>query len=163
MNFDLRLFARGVERTSGMNRTVAICRAVLAVSAAFVLVGCGSENPFDHVQIRGAVTYQDGSPIPGHRVQVTFIPQRDPLDAKTHPKNGYTDLGSEGQTGIITSYKYGDGVVRGKHKVVVLSLTAEDTPTSAVPKEYWSEQTTPLEIDTADSPFELKVRRPTPK
>ena len=152
-----QLMRAGVATWIATNRSLA-----LAVSVAVSLVGCGSENPFDQTQIQGTVTYEDGSPIPGD-VHATFVPTLAPLDAKTYPKNGHAQLDSAGNFSIVTSYRHADGVVEGKHKVLVVSRNANGKPTDAVPKEYWSEHTTPLEIDTADSPFQLKVRKPTSK
>lgn len=153
---DVRAETNGTRRVNGS-------AVALVVSVAVSLVGCGSENPFDHAQIQGTVTYEDGTPIPGNSVHATFVPTLAPLDAKTYPKNGHAQLDSAGNFSIVTSYRHADGVVEGKHKVLVVSRNANGKPTDAVPKEYWSEHTTPLAIDTADSPFQLKVRKPASK
>ena len=51
----------------------------------------------------------------------------------------------------------GDGLVPGKYKVVLGPVPLSP---SVAPPEYGSMNNTPLEIDTANSPFDLKVRKP---
>jgi hypothetical protein len=125
------------------------------------LVGCGPNEPFTHAQIHGKVTYEDGTPIEAHRVRLIFEPQTPPIDQKTHPRPGETDLAADGTFSDVSSHKYGDGVVVGKHKVVVIPLDDQERETNAVPKEYKRADTTPLEIDTADfsedNPYHLKI------
>lgn len=122
-------------------------------------LGCGSGNPWDPVKVSGKVTYEDDSPIPGG-MRLYFIPQTPPIDDKTFPRQGGTNVGAEGTFDAVTTYKFGDGLIPGKHKVVVSAggRGARGKPT--VPPEYGAEETTPLEIDTADSPLHIKIRKP---
>jgi hypothetical protein len=123
--------------------------------------GCNSENPFDQVQVKGTVTYEDGTPIPGEYVELEFLPQAAPKDARTYPRPGRAAVDtSTGKFDTVTSYKYGDGIVAGQHKVLVHSLDSGRRPTGAVPKEYSDAATTPLTVDTAESPFRLTIRKP---
>ena len=145
--------------SSAWNQAVKCGGALLALAFVLAVVGCGSDNPFDQVQVSGKVTFDDGTPIPGE-VHVTFVPQTDPLDPKTYPKNGYTRADAQGNFSAFTSYRDGDGVVQGKHKVLIVTRDPIGRATDTIPQEYWGAQTTPLEVDTADSPFDLKVRKP---
>jgi len=135
---------------------VPICWGVL------VLTGCGASSaPFDYVQVAGKVTYEDGTLIPAAGIRITFLSQTPTEDPKTHPRPGQAEANvADGTFETVTSYKYADGVVRGRHKVVVVSMDAQQRRTDAVPLEYTDPRRTPLEVDTADAPFHLKIRKP---
>jgi len=123
-------------------------------------VGCGSSNPWDPVEVTGKITYEDDSVIPGG-ARLYFMPQTPPLDAKTFPRQGVVDINAaDGTFEYVTTYKYADGLIPGKHKVVVSAGSRGGSASSAVPKVYSSVTTTPLEIDTADSPLHIKIRKP---
>lgn len=123
-------------------------------------VGCGSKEPFGMVQASGKVTYDDGSTIPVDSLTVTFLSETPPVDAKTYPRPGMATVDkTTGEFKAITTHKAHDGVVRGKHKVV-LGTPKGAPPPSIVPPEYCDASKTPLEVDTAKQPFELKVRKP---
>lgn len=134
--------------------------AVLAIAAlACVISGCGDSNtPFGIVLVEGKVTYEDGTPIPG--VAVQFVPQASPLDPKTFPRPGVAGIANDGTIEQVTTYEYGDGLVPGKHKVIVKSKTGNGQRTDAVDPKYSSADTTPLVVDTAESPFDIKVEKP---
>ena len=128
------------------------------IVVTLALAGCGSASPFDKVQVSGRVTYEDGSAIPGDRVEVEFRSLTPAIDKKTHPRPGVAIAQPDGSFDVVTSHKYGDGLIVGRHKVLIRSLNTDGRPTGAVPAEYDRSDTTPLEVDTADSPFDLKVR-----
>jgi hypothetical protein len=121
--------------------------------------GCGSGSPFDYVKVNGKVTYDDGSPIPNGGLRIRFAPVDPPKVENAVPRPAYAKFNEKGDFDSVTSYKYGDGLIPGKHKV---AIEAADGPTNklAVPKEYTSISTTPLVIDTADSPLDIKVPKP---
>lgn len=128
-------------------------------TAACLLGGCGSDLPFGAMMpIEGTITYEDGTPIPG--VYLQFIPQTPPLDAKTYPRPGVAQVDADGTIVLVSSYKYRDGIVSGKHKVMVKSQDGAGVPTGAVDKKYGSARTTPLVVDTANMPFQIKVEKP---
>lgn len=135
--------------------------AVTGTLLAFVslVAGCNSsDTSFGVVQVQGKVTYEDGSPIPG--VAVQFVPQTPPIDAKTVPRPGVADIADDGTIEYVTTYDYGDGLVPGKHKVIVKSKTGNGQRTNAVDSVYSSANSTPLIVDTAEVPFEIKVPKP---
>ena len=131
---------------------------------AVTLVGCGPAEPFTHAQISGKVTYEDGTPIQAHRVRIQFLPQAAPVDQKTHPRVGVAELEPDGSFSNVTSHKYGDGVVIGKHKVTLTPLDKDERELKVIPEKYMRADTTDLEIDTADyssdNPYHLKVPKP---
>jgi hypothetical protein len=119
--------------------------------------GCGSDSPFDYVPVQGKVTYEDGSLIPGS-FQLRFQSLAPPIGT-AHPRPAMAEVKSDGTFDVVTSYKYGDGLVPGRHKVVIAYAT-DAAGRSLVPEEYTTVMATPLEIDTADSPLEIKVPKP---
>ncbi|MEX2091259.1 MAG: hypothetical protein WD971_01215 [Pirellulales bacterium] len=138
----------------------------MAVAGAFlVCVGCGSGNPWDPVRVSGKITYEDGSVIPVGGMRLYFMPQTPPIDAKTFPRQGVVGVNvSDGSFDKITTYKYADGLIPGKHKVIVAPSERRGGggggSAVTIPKEYTSLDTTPIEIDTADSPIHIKIRKP---
>lgn len=136
------------------------CQRVLLPCLLLLLSGCAHE-PFPMASVSGKVTYEDGSLIPVERLCVVFTSQSAPVDAKTHPRPATASVDKEtGAIHSVTTHKFNDGLVRGKHKVTFGVLGGGIPPTSAVPPEYTDAATTPLEVDTANQPFELKVRKP---
>ena len=127
-----------------------------------VLAGCGSPEPFELVKVSGRITYEDGTLIPteGNYVRLTFYSQAPPLDAKTHPRPGTAEVDLlDGTFTCATTHRWGDGLTAGKHKVVVSTTVLQQLP-KGVPPEYNDPNRTPLEVDTAQQPFELKIRKP---
>jgi hypothetical protein len=131
------------------------------VGLLVALAGCGSGNPWDPVRVTGTITYEDGSLIPVKSLKLYFVPQTPPADAKTFPREGAVGVNvSDGTFKDVTTYKYADGLIPGKHKVVVVAYDGERDLSPKVPKEYSAPTTTTLEIDTADAPLEIKIRKP---
>lgn len=127
-----------------------------------VLSGC-SDTPYDIVPISGKVTYEDGQPIPADSVYVWFYPQVDPRSAKVQPRPGVAELNSEdGTFAYASTCEHADGVIPGRHKVVVKLADESQTGAEAIPKIYTDPATTPLEIEVTEGNqyFELSVKRP---
>ena len=126
-----------------------------------VLAGCGSGDPFKYVQVSGKVTYEDGSLIPIDGMALTFYPQGGALDAKTRPRPGMTTVDrATGEFHSVTSHMPGDGLVPGKYKATLLEGNRMPLPADIVPPEYGDPFKTPLEVDTANVPFHLEIRKP---
>ncbi len=141
---------------SGREKMAAFSLACCLLLAA----GCGDGDPFGYAQISGTVCFEDGTLIPADFILV-FYPQSGPLDAKTHPRCGTAVVDREsGRFDSATSHKPGDGLVRGKHKVILATRSHGALPPSIVPPEYCSPVKTPLEVDTAQQSFELRVKKP---
>lgn len=82
-----------------------------------------------------------------------------PKMEKAYPRPALARVNDKGEFDAVTSYKYGDGLIPGKHKVSIDLGTGPDKK-PLVPKEYTSIATTPLEVDTAKLPFDIKVPKP---
>lgn len=120
------------------------------------LAGCGGggEDPFGYVQIEGTVKYDDGTLLQGDRISVTFKPLSEPIDAKTHPPMGFAEVNvGDGSFSKISSGGYQNGLVPGKHKVTI------DVVGGKIPKQYSNSDLTPLEIDTDNPPFDLRISK----
>ncbi len=141
---------------------ISFCEAsALLLLALLCSTGCNDASPYPLVSISGQVTYDDGSPIPADSITVIFDPQVAPLDAQTHPKPATAEVNvADGTFDVVSTFHYGDGVIRGPHKIRVISYDAQQQVTDAVPAEYRSPETTPLkaEID-AGQHVELKIRK----
>jgi hypothetical protein len=135
---------------------------------SLVVAGCAGE-PFPYVQVSGKVTYEDGTPIPCHRLRVIFVPQTPPIDKKTFPKAGeaniFRDKSPDGSFGYpyVTTYKY-DGLIRGKHKVHLDPRDENDQPLhQLIPREMLDPNTSGIEVDTEVQPILIKVKKPAGK
>lgn len=131
-------------------------RALVLAVAAVTAAGCGQAGPFDYVPVSGHVVFEDGTPLAVGRV--IFQPLAEPVDG-AHPRAGAADLDSSGNFSSATSYKPGDGLVPGQHKVAIMFAVDEDGR-ALVSKEFTRMTTTPLVVDTDDSPFTITVSRP---
>lgn len=131
-----------------------------AVLVLMCLAGCGNREPYRQVSVSGTITYQDGSLIPVDKLVLTFLPQGEPIDAKTHPRPGTARVDTNGHFDSATTHKANDGLVQGKHKVSLAGVNGMPLPSSIVGPEYCDLAKTPLEVDTAVGPFDLKVRKP---
>ncbi|HEX4414775.1 MAG TPA: hypothetical protein VH107_14165 [Lacipirellulaceae bacterium] len=120
--------------------------------------GCGSDSPFKYVRASGRITYEDGSPIPGG-IRLMFVPDGIEAIGNAHARMGIANVDSTGKVESVTSYKPGDGLVPGKHKVVIQGA-ADRGGTPAVPKEDTAAETTKITVDTNSLPFEIKVPKP---
>jgi hypothetical protein len=141
-----------------INRCFSSWKWALALVA---LGGCGSSDPFDYVQVQGKVTYDDGSTIPAQFIRVTFVPQTPPADVKTHPRPGVAEVDvATGSFNVVSSHNFGDGIVRGAHKVTIVALDQQLNATPAVPAVYADVNTTPLAVDASASPYHFQVRKP---
>ncbi len=143
-------------------RTTTVRCALGAWVAAAGAIGCSGGNPYDMVEVAGTVTYEDGSLIPADSIMLKFDPQAAPLDTKTHPRKGFADVNvSDGTFQFATTHKHADGLVAGKHKVLVAARLKKGNAANLVPKEYQRPDTTPVEIDTDELPLKIQVRKPT--
>lgn len=123
------------------------------------LTGCGSNDPFDYVPVSGKVTYDDGTTLPIGGFRIVFTSQDAAPVGTAHPRPGIAEVDANGVFEQVTSYRYGDGLVPGKHKVAI-QVSQEQGKAAIVPKEYTNPLTTPLVVDTDDAPFEIKVPKP---
>lgn len=129
-------------------------------SAAVIhLMGCRSNGPFQYIPVHGQLTYEDGSTIPAKGMRLQFEPLDVTAKNGMFPRTASTGLDAEGRFGEVTSYKYGDGLVPGRHKVAIAYATDAEGKL-LVPKECTNLATTPLVVDTAELPLAIKVPKP---
>ena len=157
-----------IKKRSVFGSAFAVCRPAMRAACGLILLaasavlGCGGDgDPFSYVRVTGKVTYEDGSLIPAQELILNFVSETPPLDAKTYPRAGMVPVDpATGKFGVPSTHKANDGVVRGKHKVTITTVNQQPLSPKLVPKEYADDKTTPLEVDTAQPFFELKVRKP---
>lgn len=118
--------------------------------------GCGSGSPYAYQKVEGRISYEDGTPLPGN-VVLRFVAQDAPAIEGAVPRPAMANADAQGRFDCVTSYKYGDGLIKGKHKV---ALEVSPNAKPVVPKEYTNAATSPLIIDTANTPLEIKVPKP---
>jgi hypothetical protein len=135
-------------------RLILLRRLCLVLILGSGLPGCDSGNsPFKYVPVSGKVSYEDGTPIKaGIRLQFKSLDQS--AIESAHPRPALTTIDAEGNFENVTSHKYGDGLVPGKHQVAILDAD------KLVPPEYTNVNTSPLIVDTANLPLEIKVPKP---
>ena len=125
------------------------------------LPGCNrSGSPFTSVPVSGKVTYDDGSTIPVQGMTIFFHSLEPPRDGM-HPRPAKAGVGPDGTFKDVTTYKFADGLVLGKHKV---SLVAQkgDKLTKEIPRDNALPDKTPLvvEVTEAGQFIEIKVPKP---
>jgi hypothetical protein len=135
----------------------------LAVSAVLlplaISLGCGSKGPFTYRKTTGTVTYEDGQPI-APEVTLRFTSLAESPDGKSFPRPATAHADAQGNFAAVTSYKYGDGLIPGKHKVV-LEVGPGPNGKPLVPPDYANVAKTPLIVDSSTTDhLEIKVPRP---
>lgn len=142
-------------------KSVRLSELMLAATLSVLLVGCsGSGGPFDYVPVTGKVTYDDGTLIPVSGMKIYFHSLEPPKDGM-HVRPGIGSVGPDGTFKDITSYKYADGLIRGKYKV---SLVSGEPGKKApkIPKECALPDKTPLRVDVTESGQFLEIKVPKP-
>jgi hypothetical protein len=124
-------------------------------------LGCGSGSPYDYVKVRGKIVYEDGTPIPAKGLRLRFSALDAPQVNNAVPRPAFARVNDNGEFDGVTSYKPDDGLIPGKHKVAIETGGGMGGKVP-VPAKFQSISTTPLVIDTADSPLEIKVPKPKP-
>ena len=137
-------------------------KLLLAACLAVAGAGCQGDNPFSQVQVSGTVLYEDGSVIPVEGLKLWFDCQEAPKDSgRSHPRAGSAPVNvADGTFSTATTRVYGDGLVRGKHKVMLDLIPRKEGPAQPVPLEFTAAATTPLVVDTRTFPLEIRIPRP---
>lgn len=134
-------------------------RAIVIPVLLACLLGCGDDIPFEYVPVKGQITYEDGSLIPATGMKLQFASLDVAPVQGMHPRPATASLDAEGHFSNATSYKYGDGLVPGRHKVAI-GYARDPQGNILVPKECTNLSTTPLIVDTSDVPLQIKVPKP---
>ena len=136
-------------------------RCAFAIAGALVACGCtGSVSPYDYIPVSGTVTYEDGSPLPIGGYALNFYALDAPdVEQGARPRPAQARVDASGKFEYVTSYKHADGLIPGRHRVAFFYAT-DKAGKSVVPKDYTLPGSSPLIVDTADAPLEIKVPRP---
>ena len=131
----------------------------LLIGLLGLATGCGSSDPFEYVPATGKMVYEDGSTIPLNGARIQFYSQDAPQAANAHPRAALATLNADSEFDAVTSHKYGDGLIPGKHKVVI-QADAVQSGKPIFPASCNNLAETPLVVDTADLPLVIKVPKP---
>lgn len=117
-----------------------------------IACGCGRHPPFEMVAVTGRILSRDEKPLNCPRLEVVFIP--DANESHTgglgpRPARALVNV-ANGRFGDLTTWSAGDGVVAGKHKVLVIARDKHGQPHPAVSSKYGSPRTTPLSVEVID-------------
>ena len=134
-------------------------RRIGCLLLAAACIGCGDDNPFDYIPVSGRLSYDDGTPIPASGIRLGFSVQGvEPRDGK-YPLPGEALVDAQGNFSQVTTYRPGDGLIPGMHRVSIHYAT-DGKGKLLIPKDYSHPSTSPLVVDTANLPLEIKVPRP---
>jgi hypothetical protein len=143
-----------------------LAAAAVMASLALISRGCfgGSDDPFQYKRISGKICYEDGAIIPAKGLVLTFIPLETVSNNKRFARPGLALVDDKtGEFRSATTRKPSDGVVFGRHRVVLSVSTGEPLSDVVVPVVYKDQIRSPLEVDTRDQPFDIRVARPQKK
>ena len=107
------------------------------------------------------MSYTDGTPIPA-KLKLIFIAVNPPtVDQTTQARPAGAITNTDGTFDVVTCHTYDDGLIPGKHKVVLTVAAGRggDSGTNLF-AEYSDPNKTPIEVDTANLPMEIKVKKP---
>ena len=107
-----------MKKTTYRQEFLAIC------TVSVLLAGCGTSNPFESVPVSGKVTYEDGSPAP---VSKMFFKCLEAPKDGMYPRLASVPVQSDGTFENVTTYKFGDGLVIGKHKVSLVGDSKQNS------------------------------------
>lgn len=123
--------------------------------------GCGSSGPFEYTPASGKITYEDGTLIPAPSMRVIFTALDHQDDPQFKPRPAMANFNAAtGEFDSVTSYKFGDGLVSGRHRVALAAVDATGKDLKLFPEVYSDIRKSPLIIDTADLPLVIKVPKP---
>ncbi len=140
--------------------------AAVLLALALIARGCAvrSDDPFRYVGVYGKVCYEDGTPIPAKSLVVTFIPVETVSQNKKFARPGLALVDENtGEFRSATTRKPKDGIVFGRHRVVLGSSDRDPLSDDVVPAVYRNQAQSPLEVDTRMQPFDIRIARPRKK
>lgn len=138
-----------------------VCARLLGILLAFTLaVGCGSNQLQDYVPVSGKVTYEDGSLIDAQYITVTFLPLATTADPERPLRPSMAEVNvADGTFAGATTRTPDDGIMTGKHRVVIKACDELMNLVPGFPRKYADEADSPLEADSSNSPFHFLVER----
>jgi hypothetical protein len=122
-----------------------------------------TSDPFTYHRVSGRVVYEDGIPIPAGDLTLTFVPMVGTAGGARHPRPGHATVMTEtGDFACASTRRHGDGLVAGRHKVLVTGPNRLPLAKEVLSADYAAYDTTPLEVDTRTQRFDIIVKRPMP-
>lgn len=119
--------------------------------------GCGPSR----VPVSGKVLYSDQRVIPAGKIYIQLFSESS-KDKQNLVSSGTVDVTTGAFKDLTT--RAGPGVLRGKHKVVILATDPSGYKGSKeVPQEYSSPDTTPLTVEVTKANQELQILIPKPE
>ena len=134
-------------------------RCCIVVALLALSLGCGSSEPFQYVPAKGRVIYENGSPVPLGGARLLFFVQDVGASGEAVPRPALANLNAQGEFDVVTSHKYGDGLIPGKHKVVIQADAVRDG-NQIFPDACTNVLFLFLFFDTAELPLVIKVPKP---
>ncbi len=132
-----------------------------ALTTLVLVAGCGDAGPpFETATVSGRITLSDGRRLDPEETIVRFIPQKiAPIDGQ-HPRTGEAHLTDDGRLAKVTTYKPGDGLIVGRHKVVLESYLSDGT--QMFDARYADSRRTPWEVEVKKgqpNEFHLEIKK----
>jgi hypothetical protein len=113
--------------------------------------------------VSGKLTYDDGSPVPGHRIQIVFIPLVPEGQSSNRDRPSIADVNAEdGTFKVASTYEEGDGATVGMHRIMVTVLGLDGKLSDAIPRVFADPRTTPLKIEIEDRKNWIHFQVPRP-
>lgn len=145
------------KRDANLGATLAKWFVVLVVGS--VMAGCGGRPTT--AQVRGRVTFKDGSIPQGEVCVVRFEPTADSTAPIRKAANG--EIGTDGSF-VMYTRKPGDGVFLGSYAVTFSVWKDRFKPESLIAERYTNASTTPYKVDVEqdlnDLVFEIEPVEP---
>ena len=136
---------------------------MLLVLVCWLRLGCGSGRPFDYVTRFRQSLVRRWHSDPRGVIRLSFAAQDAAAVGDAYPDRASPIVNAQGEFDCVTSYKYGDGLIPGKHKVAIRT-SPSNSGKSVVPKEYLSaDDHTALRRYALDAPLISKCRKPKEK
>lgn len=129
--------------------------------ALIAFVGCGVQSPFQYADVAGKVSYEDGALLPVPELVINFHPQiSSTKDGKFARVGSAVVDPTTGEFANAVSLKGRGGLVCGRHKVTLHLPGCQPLPPRIASADYGNPDRTPLEVDTREQRFDIRVKRP---
>lgn len=139
-----------------MNSFVRAAFAVCLLSASATLVGCGDEGPFKLHPVKGKVTLEDGSKLPGDNRRIIFYPKG------SEPRSPGALIADDG-TYAIETLEPADGAPEGEYTVVIRCTNNADYAAGnlkqLVNAKFTDQKTSPLSVKVPGGVYDFKVAK----
>lgn len=134
-----------------------IARSMMWVAAVVLTAaGCGGGAPYALHPVKGKVSYDDGSKLPGDNRSVIFY------NISGGPRSPSSNIEPDGSFELITADP-GDGCPAGDYKIVIQCTSSADYATGnlkqLVPAVYTDVKTTPLTAKVPGGNYDIKLSK----